>query len=92
MALPTLTASPDMPMKCCVEMFAAMEKGDIAVQLEDRAKRSRTSHDIAALVRRHDPDRFLTALFAPPERRRTWWRGTRSSGTTRRDRSSIRRC
>ena len=25
--------------------------------------------EIAALVRRHDPDRFLTALFAPPERR-----------------------
>ncbi len=24
---------------------------------------------ITALVRRHDPDRFLTALFAPPERR-----------------------
>jgi len=24
---------------------------------------------LAALVRRHDPDRFLTALFAPPERR-----------------------
>src|SRR5271157_4253152 len=24
---------------------------------------------IAALVRRHDPDRFLTALFAPPGRR-----------------------
>src|SRR3954466_2319838 len=24
---------------------------------------------IAALVRRHDPDRFLTPLFAPPERR-----------------------
>jgi phytoene synthase len=24
---------------------------------------------ISALVRRHDPDRFLTALFAPPERR-----------------------
>ena len=24
---------------------------------------------IAALVRRHDPDRFLTALFAPPDRR-----------------------
>jgi phytoene synthase len=24
---------------------------------------------IAALVRRHDPDRFFTALFAPPERR-----------------------
>jgi hypothetical protein len=23
---------------------------------------------IAALVRRHDPDRFLTALFAPPDR------------------------
>jgi phytoene synthase len=26
---------------------------------------------IAALVRRHDPDRFLTALFAPPQRRDT---------------------
>jgi len=26
---------------------------------------------LAALVRRHDPDRFLTALFAPPERRET---------------------
>ena len=26
---------------------------------------------ITALVRRHDPDRFLTALFAPPERRDT---------------------
>jgi phytoene synthase len=24
---------------------------------------------IAALVRRHDPDRFLTALFAPPAKR-----------------------
>src|ERR1700760_4522985 len=24
---------------------------------------------IAELVRRHDPDRFLTALFAPPDRR-----------------------
>ena len=24
---------------------------------------------IAALVRRHDPDRFLTALFAPPQKR-----------------------
>lgn len=24
---------------------------------------------VAALVRRHDPDRFITALFAPPERR-----------------------
>jgi phytoene synthase len=24
---------------------------------------------IAALVRRHDPDRFLTALFAPPAHR-----------------------
>src|SRR5580704_4363429 len=24
---------------------------------------------IAALVRRHDPDRFLTALFAPPQHR-----------------------
>ena len=27
------------------------------------------SDPVAALVRRHDPDRFLTALFAPPERR-----------------------
>jgi len=28
------------------------------------------AHDaVTALVRRHDPDRFLTALFAPPERR-----------------------
>lgn len=26
---------------------------------------------VAALVRRHDPDRFLTALFAPPARRET---------------------
>ncbi|HEX2941768.1 MAG TPA: squalene/phytoene synthase family protein [Rhodopila sp.] len=26
---------------------------------------------IATLVRRHDPDRFLTALFAPPDRRDT---------------------
>ena len=26
---------------------------------------------LAALVRRHDPDRFLTALFAPPEHRET---------------------
>ena len=26
---------------------------------------------IAALVRQHDPDRFLTALFAPPEKRQT---------------------
>jgi phytoene synthase len=26
---------------------------------------------LAGLVRRHDPDRFLTALFAPPERRET---------------------
>ncbi len=26
---------------------------------------------VAELVRRHDPDRFLTALFAPPERRET---------------------
>jgi phytoene synthase len=28
-----------------------------------------TKDPVAALVRRHDPDRFLTALFAPPERR-----------------------
>jgi phytoene synthase len=26
-------------------------------------------HAIVTLVRRHDPDRFLTALFAPPDRR-----------------------
>src|SRR5271165_6915038 len=29
----------------------------------------RNASSIAALVRRHDPDRLLTALFAPPERR-----------------------
>lgn len=29
------------------------------------------NHAIAELVRRHDPDRFLTALFAPPDRRDT---------------------
>ncbi|MGA3002548.1 MAG: squalene/phytoene synthase family protein [Acetobacteraceae bacterium] len=29
----------------------------------------RMNDQIAALVRRHDPDRFLTALFAPPEHR-----------------------
>jgi phytoene synthase len=28
-----------------------------------------TKDPVAALVRRHDPDRFLTALFAPPELR-----------------------
>jgi len=28
-----------------------------------------TKDPVAALVRRHDPDRFLTALFAPPEHR-----------------------
>jgi phytoene synthase len=27
------------------------------------------TNEIAALVRRHDPDRFLTALFAPPAKR-----------------------
>ena len=27
------------------------------------------NEQLAALVRRHDPDRFLTALFAPPDRR-----------------------
>src|ERR1019366_9125501 len=27
------------------------------------------NHTIVSLVRRHDPDRFLTALFAPPEHR-----------------------
>ena len=33
------------------------------------ATSGRMNQAIAALVRRHDPDRFLTALFAPPERR-----------------------
>jgi phytoene synthase len=35
----------------------------------DRATSRRMNEGIAALVRRHDPDRFFTALFAPPERR-----------------------
>jgi 15-cis-phytoene synthase len=30
---------------------------------------ARMNQTIAALVRRHDPDRFLTALFAPPQKR-----------------------
>jgi phytoene synthase len=34
-----------------------------------RATTESMNDAIAALVRRHDPDRFLTALFAPPERR-----------------------
>jgi phytoene synthase len=46
--------------------------------MQERVKRApvdRQSHlgamnqTIAALVRRHDPDRFLTALFAPPTKR-----------------------
>src|ERR1700753_2441141 len=46
--------------------------------MQERVKRARVDRQchlgamnqaIAALVRRHDPDRFLTALFAPPERR-----------------------
>ncbi len=28
---------------------------------------------LGALVRRHDPDRFLTSLFAPPDRREALW-------------------
>jgi 15-cis-phytoene synthase len=42
--------------------------------LHDRANRVTTpgmNEAIASLVRRHDPDRFLTALFAPPDRRDT---------------------
>ena len=30
---------------------------------------ARTASSLGQLVRRHDPDRFLTALFAPPDRR-----------------------
>ena len=33
--------------------------------------RARMNEAIAALVRRHDPDRFLTAIFAPPQKRDT---------------------
>jgi 15-cis-phytoene synthase len=33
------------------------------------APRSHMIDPVAALVRRHDPDRFLTALFAPPQHR-----------------------
>lgn len=36
---------------------------------ENRVTTRGMNEAIAALVRRHDPDRFLTALFAPPERR-----------------------
>jgi hypothetical protein len=32
---------------------------------------------LAALVRQHDPDRFLTALFAPAERRSALLRALR---------------
>ena len=35
----------------------------------NRATARGMNEAIAALVRRHDPDRFLTALFAPPDRR-----------------------
>ncbi len=34
-----------------------------------RRQIGRMNQAIAALVRRHDPDRFLTALFAPPDKR-----------------------
>jgi phytoene synthase len=46
--------------------------------MQERVKRARVvgqrhlramNQAIAAMVRRHDPDRFLTALFAPPEKR-----------------------
>ncbi len=30
---------------------------------------ARTASSLAGFVRRYDPDRFLTALFAPPEKR-----------------------
>src|SRR5215831_21043396 len=38
-----------------------------------RARPSNTDRlsTAAELVRRHDPDRFFTALFAPPDRRET---------------------
>ena len=35
----------------------------------NRATNHAMNEAIASLVRRHDPDRFLTALFAPPDRR-----------------------
>jgi phytoene synthase len=38
-------------------------------RLTNRVTTRHMNDAIAALVRRHDPDRFLTALFAPPERR-----------------------
>jgi 15-cis-phytoene synthase len=38
-------------------------------RLANRATTQRMNEAIATLVRRHDPDRFLTALFAPPDRR-----------------------
>ena len=34
-----------------------------------RGRTTTLNEAIVALVRRHDPDRFLTALFAPPEKR-----------------------
>src|SRR6202046_3794834 len=42
----------------------------ITLASTDEPRHHRSMNDaIAALVRRHDPDRFLTALFAPPDRR-----------------------
>ncbi len=41
----------------------------LAASPEPRHQPSGMNETIAALVRRHDPDRFLTALFAPPDRR-----------------------
>jgi 15-cis-phytoene synthase len=37
--------------------------------LNEREEADAVNDAIAALVRRHDPDRFLTSLFAPPDRR-----------------------
>jgi 15-cis-phytoene synthase len=45
-----------------------MPFGGIALPAQSRHHRG-MNDAIAALVRRHDPDRFLTALFAPPDRR-----------------------
>src|ERR1700735_1584194 len=42
----------------------------ITLASTDEPRHHRSMNDaIASLVRRHDPDRFLTALFAPPRHR-----------------------
>ena len=52
-----------------------MARGEVAGGVMDWGAMARGSMDQAAMdplvvfVRRHDPDRFLSALFAPPEKR-----------------------